>query len=344
MDIKIIIKKRNIFKTLEKVLFALAMKKILLLLTLGILSCSLSAQFLINEEPIVLNLKTINIYGTLRVPVAKSKIPLAIIIAGSGPTDRNGNQPSLQNNSLKLLSEALYANGIATLCFDKRGIGESKNDSLQESDLRFEDYIDDVRQWVTLLSKDNRISSISIIGHSEGSLIGIIASENNNQVSKFVSIAGVAEPASMILKSQLSTQLAGQPQMVKDQIFSYIDQLEKGELIKDVPASLFSLFRPSVQPYMISWFKYDPQKEIAKLSIPILIIQGTTDLQVSVNNAVLLVNANTKAEKVVIENMNHVMKDSQSQDMQTQFAETYNNPTKPIDSILIDKIVDFIKK
>ncbi|WP_419536539.1 hypothetical protein [Endozoicomonas sp.] len=73
---------------------------------------------------------------------------------------------------------------------------------------------------------------------------------------------------------------------------------------------LNSLFRPSVQPYMISWVQYDPAIEVAKLKIPTLIIQGSTDLQVGIHDAEFLATASPKAQKVIIQGMNHVLKDS----------------------------------
>lgn len=320
------------------------MKRILILLILCCLISVPYSQAIIKDESIVLNTTSGDIYGTLKLPQSDSQVPLAIIIAGSGPTDRDGNQPSLNNNSLKLLSEALYANGIATLCFDKRGVGESMKAGQDESKLLFDDYINDVRGWVELLAKDDRFSSIDIIGHSEGALIGLIASENNDKVSKYISIAGAGEPIANILRAQLEPQLEGQPEEVKNQIFSYIDLLNKGQQVEDVPPSLYALFRPSIQPYMISWFKYNPQKEIAKLSIPILIIHGGMDMQISDDQVDLLVKANPKAQKVIIESMNHLMKDSTTRNIENQMRDLHSDPTQPLNKDLISNVVNFIKQ
>jgi len=319
------------------------MKKILFSVIYIFLILPISAQLIITEENIVLKTESGDIYGTLKVPANKNAIPIALLIAGSGPTDRNGNNPQMKNNSLKMISDALFNNGIASLSFDKRGIGESKNSMKDEAELRFEDYIQDVRLWIDLLSQDKRFSDIIVIGHSEGSLIGMIASQNNNKVSKYISIAGVGEPAGNILREQLEKQLAIQPQAVKDMIFSYIAKLENGETIEDVPPSLNSLFRTSVQPYMISWFKYNPQTEISRLTIPVLILQGTTDIQVSENQSDLLAKAQPKAQRIIIDNMNHVLKDCESTDMQTQLTTTYNNPDTPLSELLTKSIISFIK-
>jgi len=202
-----------------------------------------------------------------------------------------------------------------------------------------------VREWIDLLAKEGQFSEIIVAGHSEGALIGLIAAQNNAHVSKYISIAGVGTTAGKILREQLTQQLAGQPESVKDMIFSCIAKLENGETktIADVPQSLYMLFRPSVQPYMISWFKYNPQQEIKNLTIPTLIVQGTTDIQVSTTQADLLATAQPNAQKVIIENMNHVLKDCEKTDTMSQLA-TYKNPELPINKELVRAVVAFIKK
>ena len=314
---------------------------ILLIIFFGI-SFLVVSQTNNKRKEVVLNTINCKIYGTLKIPKTKEKIPVALIIAGSGPTDRNCNQPSMTCNTYKLLSDSLNKYGIATLCYDKRLIAKSVSKQT-EDELRFDDYVKDAKDWIEFLRQDNRFSEIIVIGHSEGSLVGMIACENNPNVSKFISLAGVGESADEILKEQLSKQLVGQT-VLKSKIFSYIDELKRGNLLKNVPPDLYVLFRPSVQPYMISWFKYNPQEEIAKLKIPILILQGDFDIQVSEENAELLHEANPNAQTFIIDNMNHVLKNSQSMDMNEQFQDSYNNSTSPINQELVEKIVEFIKK
>ena len=305
-------------------------KLILLLLFIPIVSFG-------QEEEITLETKTGDIKGSLLIPSVLEKTAVVLIIAGSGPTDRNGNNPMMTNNSLKMLAKELQKNGIASVRYDKRGIGESKNSGLQEIDLRFEDYVQDVEGWIKLLKEDERFSNIIVLGHSEGSLIGMIAS-HKQEAKKFISVAGVGIPAGDILRKQLK----GQPQFILDESLKIIEKLENGETVEKVSQMLYSLFRPSVQPYMISWFKYNPQIEIAKLNKPILIIQGTTDIQVSVSDADKLASANKKSQKQIIEGMNHILKNAEI-DRQKNLL-TYTNPDLPIIEVLIETIIEFINK
>lgn len=307
------------------------MKK-LILLFLVIPFFSLS-----QEEEITLKTKTGDIKGSLLVPSNSEKVSVVLIISGSGPTDRNGNNPNMTNNSLMMLANELKKNGIASLRFDKRGIGESTSSGMQESDLRFENYVNDVKGWVDLLKESNKFSKIIVLGHSEGSLIGMIASQKA-EVEKFISVAGAGNSAGDIIREQLKAQ----PAVVLNQSLPIIEKLENGEREENVPQMLYALFRPSVQPYMISWFKYDTQIEIAKLNKPVLIVQGTTDIQVSVLDADKLASANNKAQKQIIEGMNHILKEADMDRIKN--IQTYSMPDLPLKKPLIEIIVKFIEE
>ncbi|MBS9462070.1 alpha/beta hydrolase [Flagellimonas sp. 389] len=289
------------------------------------------------EESITLTTETGAIEGTLLIPESSDKIPVVLIIAGSGPTDRNGNFPMFSNNSLKMLAEGLHENGIASLRFDKRGIGESKEAGTEESLLRFEHYIDDVKAWGSLLKKDKRFKNLIVLGHSEGSLIGMVAAQKGN-VDKYISLAGAGFPAGEIIMKQLK---AAQPDSIINQASSIIKKLEQGEIEENVPQTLIQLFRKSVQPYLISWFKYDPAIEISKLDCPTLIIQGTTDIQVNVEDADALADAKKESKKIIIVDMDHVLK-TVKPDREEVFA-TYIDPKLPLHKDLIPEIVEFIK-
>ena len=288
------------------------------------------------ESTIVLHTASGDISGTLTLPDTAGSFPVALIIAGSGPTDRNGDNPMMKNENLKQLAHALAANQIASLRFDKRGIGESKSAMKSETEIRFEDYINDVKGWIELLKKDNRFSKVFIAGHSEGSLLGMIAAQQG--ANGFVSIAGAGRSADKILKEQL----AKQPAAIKDPSMPIIDSLVAGKTVENTPPVLKAIFRPSVQPYLISWFHYDPQTEIKKLTIPVLIIQGTNDLQITEEDANLLAKANPHAQLVLIKNMNHVFRIIEGDKKENLAA--YITPSLPISTELINKVSEFIRQ
>ncbi|HEX3069302.1 MAG TPA: alpha/beta fold hydrolase [Thermoanaerobaculia bacterium] len=282
-----------------------------------------------------------SIHSTLLLPKDTTHVmPVVLLISGSGPTDRDGNSPMLsgKNNSLKMLAEGLAMNGIASLRYDKRGVGESAKAMVSEADLRFETYIDDAAAFCEQLRGDKRFSSVIIAGHSEGSLLGMVAAKKCN-ASGFISIAGAGRPAADILRTQLAGKL---PPALATQSDAILKDLEAGKTTEKPPAELFALYRPSVQPYMISWFRYDPAKSIAALTVPVLIIQGTTDIQVSVDDAKRLAAANPRAKLLIVEGMNHVLKSVSSD--KTKQAASYSDPTLMLAPDLLVNIVDFVRK
>lgn len=290
-----------------------------------------------NESDIQLKTDSGAIAGTLTLPGKQTGVPVALIIAGSGPTDRNGNSAFTRNDALKLLAHALAGNGIASVRFDKRGIGGSMKAGKKEADLRFETYINDAADWIRLLKQDKRFSKIVVIGHSEGSLIGMVAAAQAG-ADQFVSIAGTGRPIDEVLKEQLETASEDLYQLS----LPVLDSLKQGHLVNKVDGRLFTLFRPSVQPYMISWLRYNPQEEIKKLSIPVLIVQGTNDIQVPAVDAEKLAAAKPEAKLLLIEDMNHVLKIIRG-DRQANIA-TYKDPSLPLAEQLVTGIVSFIKQ
>lgn len=287
------------------------------------------------EEAITLKTASGNLQGTLLLPEVE-KPPVVLIIAGSGPTDRNGNNPSLKPNYLKMLAEGLHKNNIASLRFDKRGIAESASAFKGgEIELRFETYINDVEQWTSVLKNDSRFSSVIILGHSEGSLIGMIASQQTSP-EKYISIAGPG----ITMQETLKRQLADQPAYILSMSLPIIEELEKGNIVDSVPPLINALFRPSIQPYLISCFKYDPAVEISKVKCPVLIIQGTTDIQIQVDDADKLASANSNSQLVVIEGMNHILKQAPKNRLLN--IQTYGNPKLQLKEGLIDAVVSFI--
>ncbi|MEI6684273.1 MAG: alpha/beta hydrolase [Bacteroidota bacterium] len=295
-----------------------------------------------HETAIILNTATGEIKGTLTMPESRQQVPLVLIIAGSGPTDRDGNSPpALKNSSncYKMLAEELRKKGIASVRYDKRGIGASAAAGKKEHDLRFEDYVSDARGWISLLSHDKRFSAIIVAGHSEGSLIGMIACANSG-AKGYVSIAGSGRPADQILREQLSSL----PKEMNELIIPMLEALKRGDTLASVPESMNSFFRSGIQPYLISWFRYDPQAEIVKLTIPVLILQGEMDIQVSAGDARLLARACPAASLKLIGHMNHVLKDTDTMDKMEQVKSVYTNSELPLDTTLTDEIITFVQK
>ncbi len=277
-----------------------------------------------------------NISGTLLMPKTNGKIPLAIIIAGSGPTDRNGNNTiSGKSNAYKMIADSLLKQGIASIRYDKRGVGASIDALKDETTVRFDDMIDDAVGFIKMAKQDTRFSKIVVIGHSEGSLIGMIAAARE-QVEGFVSIAGIAQRADKVIIKQLNAQSLEAGNTAK----GILDSLAAGHLVKNIDPNLNSIFHTSVQPYLISWLKYDPSTEIKKLKQPILLLQGDNDVQVAKEEAEKLKKAAPTAALKIIVGMNHVLKQAPTD--RTQNLATYANSELQLSPELMPELVKFI--
>ncbi len=274
--------------------------------------------------------------GTLLTPENEHPVPLVIIVGDSGPVDRNGNQPMMKNNSLRYLAEALYKNKIASFRYDKRLVRLIENRMLQEENLSFSDFIDDAIAVFNHFKSADNFSKIYIIGHGQGSLVGMAAAQEN--ADGFISIAGAGQEIGDVIVDQLAVQAPG---LMDDARAAFDDLRTTGQSLNH-HSGLASIFRKEIQPFLYTWMQYDPQEELKKLQMPILLITGDKDFQVQVSELHLLASANPNAQTVIIENMNHILKEVDNMGMENQ--RTYNNPSLPIIPKLIEVLVDFINK
>lgn len=264
-----------------------------------------------------------------------NKETVILLIAGSGPTDRNGNTLGVAvNNSLKYLAEGLAENNYDVFTYDKRVVYLLKNNK-EIPTMDFQHGINDAETVISYLKNTLGYKNIVVAGHSEGSLVGMTASQKN--VSAFISLAGTGNTIDVILKEQIKKQAP----MLNDANAKILEQLKEGKIVKDVNPMLQSLYGEQNQPFLIDWIKRNPQNEIAKLNIPVLIINGTKDIQVEEKEAELLHKANPKSTMVIIDNMNHIFKEIEKDD---ENMASYNNPNLPIQKDLTTVIVHFLNE
>lgn len=292
----------------------------------------------VTESPVSLKTFTGSISGTLTIPKdASGKMPVVVIVAGNGPTDRDGNNPKadISGNTYKLLAYALGKAGIASVRYDKRMVGQSIT-SQKEKELNFQDYVDDATSIIGMLGDDARFSKIIIAGHGDGALAAMLATQEQ-PVAGCISFEGAADPAEKIMANQLKSK----PSFLGDEFKAMLDSLRKGKFTDNIDPSLYYMARPSIQPYLMSWCRYVPTTVIHSVKVPLLIIQGTTDLQVSADNGQRLKNAKSAAKYAVIRGMNFILKDAPP-DADKNLA-TYKDPTLPLNTEMVGDVVDFIK-
>lgn len=289
------------------------------------------------EERVEITVSTGALHGTLLVPEGGESVPVMLMVAGSGPTDRDGNSPLMKgkNNCTRMLAEKLLKGGIATLRYDKRGVGESKEARGDDDKNVFEDVVHDAETWIGLLKSDGRFGSIIVAGHSEGSLIGMLAARSAG-ADGYVSIEGAGRPIDQVLVEQFKRQ----PAFLRKPNARILEALRRGETVERMNFLLKKLYRPEVQPYLRSWLAYDPAEEMEKLDISVLIVQGGRDIQTSANDFNALKAARPDATILYLEEMNHVLKACGPGTRQN--IATYTNPELPLAPGLVGGVAEFV--
>lgn len=274
------------------------------------------------------------IYGSLEESNSKH---LVVLISGSGPTDRNGNSSLSEgdNNSLKFLAEEIALKGFDTFRYDKRMVAKSKNFKGEDSTV-FYDFVSDTKTIIEYFRNKNKYEKFSIIGHSEGSLIGAITC-NEIKIDNFVSLCGLIEQMDTTIIKQMTDRAPAYVNEVK----GYFNQLNEGKKLDSINPMLVSLFRPSIQGFLINMLKYKPIDIYKNIKSNKLFIGGGFDIQVKGDDVKKFAKS-IEANYIIFEKMNHVLKES-PKDYLGQLA-TYSNPELPLYDGLVDSIVKFLKE
>jgi pimeloyl-ACP methyl ester carboxylesterase len=293
------------------------------------------------SSDITLTTATGAIAGTLEMPTASAgPIPVVLIIAGSGPTDRDGNNAlGAKTDAYRMLAQALAARGIASVRYDKRGIALSE--PAMQFPVTFSIYVDDVAAWVKMLRSDPRFSRVVLVGHSEGSLLALLAAAQTH-VDGVVSLAGAGRPFGDLLVAQIQAQGPASAALI-DPLRSAIADVQAGRDPKNVPPQLAPLFPRYLRTFLNQLFNIDPAIAARNAPAPLLIVQGGADIQIGVEDATILAKARPDATLVVLEHMTHVLKDAVGNTRAASLA-TYTDPSLAIDNGVVEAIVAFVNR
>lgn len=256
------------------------------------------------------------IMGTL---IDEGKESIVIITPGSGPTDRDGNSQLMpgKNDSLRMLAKGISESGISVYRYDKQS----------SNDLLFPDFIKDLAEVIKYF-RDDGYENIYLAGHSQGALVAFGAA-NLQAVEGVISLSGAGRSIDMTIAEQIGVE----------SIEPYIEMVRKGEEFTGELEPLKQIFRKETIDFLSSWIDYNPCEELKKISAPVLLVRGTSDLQVSEIELELLVQAKPEAKMVLIDKMNHVLKIVENQE---ENVASYNSPDFKISDILIEEVVAFI--
>jgi uncharacterized protein len=279
--------------------------------------------------------------GTMLSPSGEHG-PIVLIIPGSGPTDRDGNNPGgVLAAPYRLLAEALAARGVTTVRIDKRGLAGSAGATPDGNAVTIADYVTDTHAWTTVIRQQTGASCVWLLGHSEGGLVAMAAAKDQPDVCGLILVSTAGRPMGEVLREQLKANPANASLL--DQALPAIDDLEAGKHVDttNMRPPLLRLFNPKVQGFLISAFSYDPAQVLRGYSKPVLILQGLRDMQVHETDANILKEADPHAMLALLPDVNHVLKSVSSDDRAANIA-TYSNASLPLGSGVVSAISDFL--
>jgi uncharacterized protein len=276
-----------------------------------------------------------NLDAVLTTPPDVERPPVALLIAGSGSTDHDGNGPQAKPATLKKLAEQLAEQKIATLRYDKRGAGGWKPEFGRPEDFRFKDYVDDAVSLVNYLRSSGKFARVVVIGHSEGGLVAILTARQV-QIDRLVLLVTAARRQGDLLKAQLERRQV--PPDILGPVLKAIDDIMAGQIVDPPPRGL--AIAPSMQPGLASAFTIDPIDPLKSIEKPILIVGGGHDLQVARLDFMALSTASPLAKPLWLPEMNHILVDI-TDDSDNLAA--YNQPDRALDTAMIDAVAAFIQ-
>lgn len=276
------------------------------------------------------------IEGSLYEANVNKDMPLLIISQGSGPTNRNGNQMMMISNYAKQLSDSLQQRGLNNFSYDKRTVKYIKEGKIP-SDMAFENFVVDLVDVIKYF-KSNGYTNIHLVGHSQGSLVSFKAAKIE-AVESVISIAGTARTIDIVI----TEQVAGQYPTLKEALEKGFKELKATDTILKVNPFLQSVFAPKNQKFLNSYAQADPVDAVKALDdLPILVINGTKDIQVPLKDARALDSIAKNSKLIEIENMNHVYRLIEGD--RSENVASYTNKDQAISSELVESIVKFVKQ
>jgi pimeloyl-ACP methyl ester carboxylesterase len=303
-----------------------------LIVAVTILSlCGAITDVLANETQIRVG----NLDAVLTIPPDVERPPVALLIAGSGSTDHDGNGPQAKPATLKKLAEQLAERKIATLRYDKRGAGGWKPEFGKPEDFRFKDYVDDAVSLVNYLRGSGKFGRVVVIGHSEGGLVAILAARQV-QIDRLVLLVTAARRQGDLLKAQLERRQI--PPEVLGPVLKAIDSIMDGQIVDPPPRGLS--VAPSMQPGLASAFTIDPIDPLKSIEKPTLIVGGGRDLQVARLDFAALSAASPLAKTLWVPEMNHILVDV-TDDSDNLAA--YNQTDRALDATMLDAVATFVQ-
>ena len=268
--------------------------------------------------------------------------PVVLIVPGSGPTDRDGNNPmGIRAATYRLLAEGLAERGVASVRIDKRGMFGSSAAIPDPNAVTMADYAADIHAWARTLRVRTGAPCVWVLGHSEGGLAALVAAQDTSDLCGLILVAAVGRPLAQVLREQIAASPDNASILPALDVALALARAGRTIDPATLPPALAPMFPPKLVTYWRSILAYDPAALIASYRGPVLILQGTRDIQVSLADAERLAAADPRAAFVRLTGANHVLKRVGSEDRAANVA-TYADATLPLAPGVVAPIAAFV--
>lgn len=300
------------------------------------------------EQEVKFNSGNIQLSGTLRLPDSGDPIAFLLLLAGSGQLDRDENSKKIRINALKGIADSLASSQIASMRYDKRGVGESEGSYW---DTGFFDNVADAESALRYL-KSRPVAKgrpLFVLGHSEGALISTKLAAEHPELGGAVLIGGAARPGESVMRWQAVAVAKGMRGLNAFVIrLLHIEVAEtQDKFLRKVKKSSKNWIREGlVRKMNAKWLRefmaYDPTVDLPNVRIPVLALTGSKDIQVDpfdLKKMSELVGANLEYHE--IENMTHMLRPEDGQPSVSAYKEEI---TRPVDPRLLWFVEDWVTK
>ncbi len=223
--------------------------------------------------------------GTLTTPAGDGPFPVALLLPGSGPVDRDSDHRRMPLGISRRLAESLLAAGVATFRYDKRGVGASSG---RWHSTGFHDNVDDARAALDLLAGHPAVdrSRIVVVGHSEGALLATALAGDRPDLAGVVLLSGSAAPGEQVLRwqtAQIAPTLPAPVRVLLRVLRTDLERKAERNRVR-IRATTTDVARIDGTRVNARWTRefmaYDPRPDLARITVPVLALTGGKDLQV----------------------------------------------------------------
>jgi hypothetical protein len=300
------------------------------------------------ERDVIFASGSLHLAGTLLLPASDGQWPAVLLIPGSGQVDRNENATKLRINAFHDIAVHLSEQGIATLRYDKRGVGASEGNFWKTG---FFDNVTDAGAALGCLKSQKEIRSdkVFLLGHSEGALTATRLAATGADVTGAILLAGPARKGEDVLRWQAQQVMAGMRGFNKFVINLFHIDVRKAQQkqLDKIKKSTKNWYRVQlIVKLNAKWFRefmaYNPADDLPKIQVPVLALTGSKDIQVDPGDLDLMAGlVKAEFESHILPNITHILRAETGEPTLSTYKKQI---AQPVDKSVLQTISEWLRR